>query len=68
AMTGLRPSAITNICRDNLERVQLDHISKIATALGITDIREIMTLVEVSEAEWFNMANSLGVGEDDDQE
>ncbi|QQE73163.1 helix-turn-helix transcriptional regulator [Brevibacillus composti] len=58
-MTGLRPNAITNLCRGYNERVSLDHIGRIATALGITDISEIMRLVEYEEADFFNMYNSI---------
>lgn len=50
-MTGLRPSSITNMCRSYLERVSLDHVSRIATALKITDIREILTLVDYYESD-----------------
>lgn len=67
AMAGLRPNAVTNICRGYPERVSLDHIGKIATALGITDISEIMYLVEENDSDWFNMYNSLHPDDEDDE-
>jgi transcriptional regulator with XRE-family HTH domain len=51
-LTGLRPNVISNLCRGTVERLYLDHIGKIATALEITDIRELMVLVEEEDAEW----------------
>lgn len=65
-MAGIRPNVVTNICRNYSERLSIEHVGKIATALGITDIREIMTLVEYSEAEWHNMYNSHHPEEDEE--
>lgn len=43
-MTGIRPNAISNLARGIVERVTIDHIERIATALEIDDINELMTL------------------------
>lgn len=43
-LTGIRPSAISYLCRNYVDRVCLEHIERIATALNITDIREIIRL------------------------
>ncbi|NPC93600.1 helix-turn-helix transcriptional regulator [Bacillus sp. WMMC1349] len=45
-LTGIRPSAISEMYRGHRERVQLDHLGRIATALNITDIRELIDLVK----------------------
>ena len=45
-LTGIRPTAISELCRGIKERVQLDHLSRIATALNISDIRELIDLDE----------------------
>ncbi|HBU80863.1 MAG TPA: XRE family transcriptional regulator [Paenibacillus sp.] len=44
-MTGIRPNAISNIYRGFPERLSLDHLERIANALKITDINELITLV-----------------------
>jgi transcriptional regulator with XRE-family HTH domain len=49
-MTGLRPNAISNIYRGLPERLAIDHIERIANALNITDIREIITLAPLEGA------------------
>lgn len=48
-MTGIRPAAISQICRGFVDRLNLDHIGRIATALKIEDISELMTLQYESE-------------------
>jgi DNA-binding Xre family transcriptional regulator len=44
AMTGIRASAISYLCRGYVDRICIDHIERIATALEITDINEIIRL------------------------
>lgn len=44
-MTGIRPNAISMMARGYVERLNLDHIARIADALNITDIRELVTLI-----------------------
>ncbi|WP_278071998.1 helix-turn-helix domain-containing protein [Bacillus subtilis] len=45
-LTGIRPNAISELCRGHRERIQLDHISRIAAALNIKDIRELIDLID----------------------
>ncbi|MEK5104189.1 helix-turn-helix transcriptional regulator [Cytobacillus sp. FSL M8-0252] len=53
-LTGIRPAAISQITRGFVDRLNLDHIGRIATALKIDDIRELMTLQ--LESEVWNMS------------
>lgn len=47
-ITGLRPSAISRLARaDDVDRVSLEHLAKIAEALGINDISELITIEDV---------------------
>ena len=48
-MTGLRPSTISEIVRDTRTVINKEHIAKIANALNIDDIREIIDLVYVPD-------------------
>ncbi|MEB4856927.1 helix-turn-helix domain-containing protein [Priestia megaterium] len=48
-LTGMRPNAISSLSRGNNERVSLDHLSKIATALNIEDMNELIELVKVED-------------------
>jgi DNA-binding Xre family transcriptional regulator len=49
--TGVRRAALSELNGHKRERIQLDHIEKIAEELGIEDIREIITIVEVEDEE-----------------
>jgi transcriptional regulator with XRE-family HTH domain len=53
-LTGIRPAAISQITRGFVDRLNLDHIGRIATALKINDIRELLTLQ--LESEVWNMS------------
>lgn len=53
--TGIRPAAISQLARGFVDRLTLDHLSRIAAALEITDIRELITLKLESELEWNSM-------------
>ena len=44
--SGVRQAAISDMCNNRLQRVQLDHLSRIAEALSINDMNEILTIVE----------------------
>lgn len=44
ALTGIRESTISDICRGSRTVMNFNHIAKIAEALKITDIREIVEL------------------------
>ena len=41
-MTGIRESTISDICRGSRTVMNFDHIAKIAEALEISDIRELI--------------------------
>ncbi len=43
-MTGLRPNAISNICRGYVDRISISHITKICQALEIEDVNMIVTV------------------------
>jgi transcriptional regulator with XRE-family HTH domain len=45
-LTGIRQAAISEMSRDIRENVSLRHLEKIANALNITDIREIIDIVD----------------------
>jgi len=53
-LTGIRPAAISQLYRGFVDRLNLDHIARIANALGIEDIRELMGLQ--FEGEVWNMS------------
>ncbi|MET3210797.1 UNVERIFIED_CONTAM: DNA-binding Xre family transcriptional regulator [Paenibacillus sp. PvR008] len=44
--TGVRRAALSELANEKRENINFKHIEEIAGALGITDIREIITLVE----------------------
>lgn len=45
----VRPNAISNLTRGYVDRLSIEHLEKIANALEIKDIRELITLVDVDE-------------------
>lgn len=44
--TGIRAAAISEICNNQRTTVNRTHLTKIAEYLGITDISELLTLVD----------------------
>lgn len=54
-MTGLRPNAISNMYRGFPERLSIDHIERIANALKITDIRELIVLVPEDDHDFWQV-------------
>lgn len=48
-MTGVRRAALSELSNSKRENINFRHISKIAEALNISDIREIITIVETDE-------------------
>lgn len=44
AITGIRPAAISEICNNQRTTINRDHLTKIAEALGIEDVREMLEL------------------------
>lgn len=45
-MTGIRPAAISALVRGYVERLTIDHLERIGTALEITDVNDLITFVE----------------------
>lgn len=45
-MTGIRESTISDICRGSRTVMNFEHIAKIAEALEISDIRDLIELVQ----------------------
>ncbi|WNF07435.1 helix-turn-helix domain-containing protein [Brevibacillus borstelensis] len=45
-MTGIAQSTISPMVRNIKERIDLDHIRRIAEALGIRDMNEIIRIVD----------------------
>lgn len=48
-LTGIRRATLSEIANNKRQRIQLEHIEKIANALEIEDINEIITLQKVSD-------------------
>lgn len=44
SVSGVRESTISEICRNARSVINFEHLSKIADALGVTDIRELIVL------------------------
>ncbi|MCM3792480.1 helix-turn-helix transcriptional regulator [Priestia megaterium] len=59
-LTGMRPNAISSLARGNNERVSLDHLSKIASALNIEDMNELIELVKIEDGKEFEDAFNYG--------
>lgn len=45
-MTNIRPAAISQLVRGYVERLNLDHLQRIAEALEIEDINELITITK----------------------
>jgi transcriptional regulator with XRE-family HTH domain len=45
-MSGVRQAAISQLARGFISRISIDHLEKIANALEIDDIRELIDLVD----------------------
>jgi putative transcriptional regulator len=50
-ITGVRRAALSELSGDKRDRIQFEHIERIAEELEIDDIREIITLVDVPDEE-----------------
>lgn len=48
-MTGIRQAALSQLARGNVERIYIEHLQKIANALDVKDINELITLSLNSE-------------------
>lgn len=48
-IAGIRESTISDIVRETRTVINFEHLAKIASALNISDIRDLIDLVEVKE-------------------
>lgn len=48
-MAGVRQAAISQLSRGNVEKLHIPTLEKIASAMGITDITQLLTFVPESE-------------------
>lgn len=48
-LSDVRHAALSELSNGKRENINFSHIEKIADALGISDIREVIDLVEVNE-------------------
>lgn len=53
-LTSIRPNAISALARGYVDRLNLDHLERIADALDITDINELIELVPQSRADKYD--------------
>ena len=51
-ITGIRRATLSELANGKRLRIQLDHIEKIANALNIDDINEIISLIDVANGEF----------------
>jgi DNA-binding Xre family transcriptional regulator len=50
-MTGIREAAISQLCRGFVDRLNLDHIGRIGTALKVRSIEELVQLVKFGDSD-----------------
>jgi putative transcriptional regulator len=48
-LTGIRQASISDLCRNKLDSANLVYLTKIADALGIEDIRELIDFTDEDE-------------------
>ncbi|MEA0554767.1 helix-turn-helix transcriptional regulator [Lysinibacillus irui] len=48
-LSGVRPNAISNLCRGYVDRLSIDHIEKISNALDLESISDLIDFVDVDE-------------------
>ncbi|WP_431085662.1 helix-turn-helix domain-containing protein [Paenibacillus sp. 8b26] len=48
--TGVRRAALSELANEKRENINFKHIEEIADALNITDIREIITLIDEEQS------------------
>ncbi|WP_449355187.1 helix-turn-helix domain-containing protein [Virgibacillus natechei] len=48
-LTGIRRATLSELANGKRQRIQLEHIEKIALALEIEDINEIITLKKIDD-------------------
>ncbi|MFB9330772.1 helix-turn-helix domain-containing protein [Paenibacillus aurantiacus] len=64
-MTGIRPNAISHMYRGFPERLTIDHLERIANALNITDIRELVILVHEEDHDFWQFGTEGHLGDDE---
>jgi len=47
--TGIRRATLSELANDKRQRIQFDHLEKIVNALNITDMNEVICIVEEKE-------------------
>ncbi|ALP36776.1 Cro/Cl family transcriptional regulator [Paenibacillus sp. IHB B 3084] len=52
--TGVRRAALSELANDKRENINFKHIEQIAKALDISDIREIITLIDEEQSTRYN--------------
>ncbi|MDX8047167.1 helix-turn-helix transcriptional regulator [Gracilibacillus sp. S3-1-1] len=48
-LTGIRRATLSELANGKRQRIQLEHIEKIANVLEIDDINKIITLIEIDD-------------------
>ena len=49
ALANIRPSAVSNLCRNYVDRVAIEHIEKICNALALESVSDLFELVDILE-------------------
>lgn len=49
-MTGIRPNAISNLCRNYVDRLNIDHLERICEELNIEDLNQLIEIVKEDES------------------
>ena len=44
--TGIRPNAISNLCRNYVDRLNIDHLERICEELKIEDMNELIEITK----------------------
>lgn len=44
--TGIRPNAISSLCRNYVDRLNIDHLERICDELGISNMNDLIEIKE----------------------
>lgn len=47
--TGIRPNAISNLCRNYVDRLTIEHLERICEELNISDMNELIEIIDIPE-------------------
>ena len=47
--TGIRPNAISNLCRNYVDRLNIDHLERICDELDIEDMGQLISITNVED-------------------